>query len=271
VLAINVGRGRPEGMTTNMRFLSMGKSIMALAVMAILLQTLFATVAAFTVVDHAMCEDIDSKTYSCNERSNEFPPTGNWAYFWFKGTFQSSDVGESLAIAFYDANGAEYAVNNYLRDNGVTVAGPGDIVMFMGVGITEAKAQDGLYVASAKLSLSKIGATISGGGFISTPYELQQPAISKLGEWRAEFLLGGKTVLSERFIILGKATTSTAILSTTSTPPETTTGEGTVTIVTGEAQPNALGLPSSLLIVVVVVVILSVTVGYVYARRKRTS
>ena len=179
---------------------------MALFLIGLIVTTYFLSpVGAFKVVDHAMCKDVSEKTNECVERTSEFQPSDEWAFFWLKGNVESSDRGARAEIRFYDPDGKLYHTAPcefsqlcpaYERKTiDWRIQALGDIVAWMAIQIAG---------NTVKFYLSSTHVTVT---MPWNEWQGNHPPSSRPGAWRAEFTLGGKVVNSEVFSI-GKAATS---------------------------------------------------------------
>jgi hypothetical protein len=239
--------------------------VLVLSLVAVILVSAIVTpVNGFELLDHALCKEIDRTARNCKQRTSEFLATDEWAYLWFKGSFDTSDVGAKYEMKIYDPDGNLFAprpgfavkdgVFSFRRDYSACpycVMEPGQVVGWMGISITTNTAL--FYVNSTAISVSYSFFVPNAG----------VPPL-KLGQWRSEFTLNDKVIVSERLLI-GKtpATTTTPGAATTVTAP---------TLVRTETQPGLLGLPSNITLiggVAAVAVIAIVVGGYMYLRRKK--
>jgi hypothetical protein len=179
--------------------------IVVLFFVALLTPALFPPVAAFRVVDQAMCKDA-----KCMQRTDQFLLTDEFAYFWFKGALEASDAGANLGFTFYDPCGHAFVTGPSKK---TVVTNPrGEIEGFIGLVIAE-KLAGGMLVG---LMLSG-GAGIMAGqeqvmnrGWAEMSVGESMPTASqKPGEWQAEFTLADRVIASERFRI-GPGTTTCA-------------------------------------------------------------
>jgi len=216
-------------------------------------------VAGFKLVDQATCKEIDWNLRIYKQRVNEFSLTDEWAYLWFKGSFETSDVGATYEVRLYHPDGSRFnptamkdGVFSYRRDyrGDIRVMEGGEVVGVIGVSITNNAAR--FYVNSTAVSVSY--------SFIAPN---MGPSPFKPGEWRAEFTLDGRIAVSQRFSI-GK-TPPTTVIPTTVAPTTVTSPIVTET----ETRPGAAGLPSNLLLTGAVAVIVVLLGVYVYVRRKK--
>ena len=180
---------------------------------------LIAPVTAYKAVDQTACKDIDRNTRTCEQRTSEFPVTDEWAYLWFRGDFETSDIGAKCECKVYDPSGnlfASFPSPQYSTFGAVdaVVVGVGEIVGWIGVNVAANAAQ--CCVSSTATSFS----------FNDSVTNMAPEPTSKPGEWRAEFTLGDKVVISERLMIGEKS--PIAILT----------------------QPAAPGLPSNMILLI---------------------
>lgn len=166
---------------------------------------LFPAVNAFKVIDHAMCKGI-----KCTERTNQFLLTDDYATLQIRGSFESSDSAAEVGLKFYDPCGRVFASGPARRTE--VVSPIGEISATMGIAV----AQSGVGGYFLVLVLSR-GAGLKIGDELVTNRLWAQMSVAenapkaseKPGEWRAEFTLAGKSIVSESFTI-GTETTSCA-------------------------------------------------------------
>jgi hypothetical protein len=218
--------------------------------------------SAFKVIDQAMCKYVDPISHECKERTNQFDLTDEWAFFWFRGTMETSDAGAKEAkFNLYGSDGQQFLGGPFVIPFVSPVAAPKpgeNVVGWIGIGISKANVAVGLMPG-----ISFTGTIMAING------RPVGPASEKPGEWQVEFTLDGRVVVSERFRI-GEAITTAATPTTTATTPPTI---ATTPIVTGtETQPRAVGLQSNLLLIALVVVVILVVVGItLFALRHRAA
>jgi len=182
---------------------------------ALMAPSLLSPVAAFKLIDHAMCKEIDWDTLTCKQRASQFNETDEWAYLWFRVVFETSDVGKQIEFNFYDPDGSVFAkAPSY---GPVIIAMPGESLGWMGVGIKNGIIEGAFGSSSSDpRSVQKavqawrdmvLSGNISKTAF-PKPFPINmlwaqrsKPASEKAGEWRAEFTLGGNVIISERFRI----------------------------------------------------------------------
>jgi len=209
----------------------------------------FQPVSAFKGIDQAMCGYVDSKNPECNYRKSDFQPTDEWAFFWFRGTFETPDVGASWGFNIREPDGEQFLVGPF-QDSLLGPTKPGEIVGWIGIGVSRPNMTWGL-----KPGLSICCPTTLDGRSV-------RAASEKPGEWRVEFRLNDKAVVSERFSILG-ATAIAAITPTEAGAMKTSAVTRTETQLATPALPLDFALAGAVLLVVVIVV------AYVYVRRRR--
>lgn len=212
--------------------------VLLVALLAI--PTLVPPVSAFRVTDHAMCKDVDAKTHECKQRTSQFDLGDEWAFFWFRGTWEASDGGAKEAkFNLYDPDGQQFLGAPFVIPfvSPIPVPKPGDnVVGWLGISVSKAEMSVALWPG------------ISITGIEAIDGRPVRPASEKPGEWRAEFTLDDRVVVSERFMI-GK--------------------RSPIAIVT---QPVAPGLPSAIVLLpIAAIVVVALVVSYMYTRRKKTT
>jgi hypothetical protein len=158
----------------------------------ILLLTSFSEASAFVVLDRATCKYVDPKNQERKERTNQFDVTDEWAFFWFRGTMETSDAGaKEWKFNLYGPDGQQFLGGPFVFP---FVFGappkPGDnVVGRIGIGVSKANMTVGLIPGFSICCPTSVN---------NRPI---RPASEKPGEWRAEFMLDNRVVVSERFRI----------------------------------------------------------------------
>jgi hypothetical protein len=201
----------------------------------LLLLTFFSEANAFTITDRATCKYVDPKTHDCKERTNQFDLADEWAFFWFRGTMETSDAGAKEAkFNLYDPDGQQFLGAPFIIPFAFPISAPKpgeNVVGWIGIGISKANVAVGLMPG---ISITGTITAINGRPV--------GPASEKPGEWQVEFTLDSKVVVSERFTI----------------------GKAPIT------QLYVPGLPSNLFLIAAVAAVLLVIVGVtLFALRRR--
>lgn len=276
--------GKKGSVKENPAVMKPNRTLLLVVVGTLLLSLVAPHVNAFGVIDEAICKGIDWQTLTCLEKTSEFHSADGWVYFWIKGTLDRSEDTADVELRFYEPSG-----NMFTSTEGLGWAMkpfvPGETVVWMGIGISSANREGGF--VSSKANTSEIEGAVKRiremtpmpAGIFTFDYSYDgqrrlsydvwadyspKPASGMPGEWRAEFLLNGKSIVGERFTILEKATTTEA---STSAEIEPSTRISLST-------PTGTGMPSNDSVMVLVLPLIGVIAALgvivaVYVKRKR--
>jgi len=229
--------------------------VLALSLVAIVLVSVNVPPAnGFKLLDHALCKEIDRNARTCKQRTSEFLVADEQAYLWFRGAFESSDVGAKYAGKVYDVTGnllARFPPEGFVgvyqgRPVEPRVLSTGEVVGWIGINFAD---------NVAEIDVNSTAISISFSGKVS---KLRLPP-SKAGEWRAEFTLDDRAVIIGRLRFVEKIITTTEHPTTVATSP--TTEKAT--------QPSALGVPTNPLLIGAVAMVAVLIGVYVCMRRKK--
>jgi hypothetical protein len=143
----------------------------------LLLLTFFSEANAFTITDRATCKYVDPKTNDCKERTNQFDLADEWAFFWFRGTMETSDAGAKEAkFNLYDPDGQQFLGAPFTIPFAFPISAPKpgeNVVGWIGIGISKANVAVGLMP----------GISITARSRLSTA-DLYVPRLRNLGSGR---------------------------------------------------------------------------------------